>query len=84
MLLGLQGSSHYVQQLGRYWGTTCRCRADRARALGWKPKFTEPDLLSSLKADVQVQLEAAERNGGVVDFSYEKSIAHILETANTK
>ena len=41
-------------------------------------------MLAGLKAEVEVQLEAVRQNGGVVDFSYEMSIAHILETANTK
>ncbi|EPS96185.1 hypothetical protein FOMPIDRAFT_1032505 [Fomitopsis schrenkii] len=74
-----------AEALGKYWGSTCRCSADRGRALGWKPKFTEADMLTSLmKTEVQVQLEAAQQNGGVVDFSYERSIAKILETSNQK
>ncbi|EPS98845.1 NAD-binding protein [Fomitopsis schrenkii] len=70
---------------GNYWGSTCRCSADRGRALGWKPRFTAADMLTSLmKAEVQVHLEAAQQNGGVVDFSYEKSLMQMLGTATPK
>ena len=71
--------------MGKYGGTTCRCSADRGRALGWKPRFTEADLFTSvMKDEVQVQLGAVEKNGGVVDFSYERSLAPILEMSNQK
>lgn len=53
--------------------------------MGWKPRFTEADLFTSvMKDEVQVQLEAVEKNGGVVDFSYERSLAPILEMSNQK
>ena len=41
-------------------------------------------MLKGIKAEVEVQLEATQKNGGVVNFGYEMSIAHILKTANTK
>lgn len=67
------------QILGNYWGTTCRCRADRGRALGWAPKYISADMLGErMKAEVEAQLEAVKKNGGVVDFSYEKSLAQIV------
>ncbi|KAI0729696.1 hypothetical protein C8Q72DRAFT_296216 [Fomitopsis betulina] len=68
--------------LGSYGGTTCRCSADRGRALGWKPRFTQADLLTSMMKEVQVQLEAVEKNGGVVDFSYEWSLSKSLEKSS--
>ncbi|KAF9240417.1 hypothetical protein BU15DRAFT_45759 [Melanogaster broomeanus] len=33
----------------RYLGTNSRCKANRARALGWKPRFTTDDMLKSVK-----------------------------------
>lgn len=41
-------------------------------------------MLKGVQAEVEVQLEVTRKNGGVVDFGYEMSIAHILKTANTK
>ncbi|KAI0746779.1 NAD-P-binding protein [Daedaleopsis nitida] len=41
------------EQWGWLFGTNCRCRADRARAIGWKPKYTTEDLLKSIKAEVE-------------------------------
>ncbi|KAI0729685.1 hypothetical protein C8Q72DRAFT_827307 [Fomitopsis betulina] len=68
--------------LGNYWGTTCRCRADRARTLGWTPTYSVADMLSEglMRAEVELQLQAARANGGVVDFSFEKSLAKLVET----
>ncbi|KAI9570710.1 hypothetical protein HD554DRAFT_2187866 [Boletus coccyginus] len=40
-------------------GTTCRCNASRARALGWRPKHTTEDLLKSIKGEVEWQLKHA-------------------------
>ncbi|KAF9048745.1 hypothetical protein BJ165DRAFT_1053961 [Panaeolus papilionaceus] len=34
---------------GTSLGTNSRCRADRARAVGWKPKLTTRDMLASVK-----------------------------------
>lgn len=39
-----------------YLGTNSRCRANRARALGWKPKHTTQDLLASLPAEVDATI----------------------------
>ncbi|RDX55339.1 NAD-P-binding protein [Lentinus brumalis] len=38
------------------WGTNCRVRASRARALGWKPKYTIEDLFKSVKPEVETFL----------------------------
>ncbi|KAI0738076.1 NAD-P-binding protein [Daedaleopsis nitida] len=35
------------------FGSNCRCRADRARAIGWKPKYTTEDLMKSIKPEVE-------------------------------
>ncbi|EGN98782.1 hypothetical protein SERLA73DRAFT_181420 [Serpula lacrymans var. lacrymans S7.3] len=40
-----------------YLGTNSRCRASRARALGWKPKYTTKDLLASIKPEVEAILK---------------------------
>ncbi|KAJ3537416.1 hypothetical protein NMY22_g5598 [Coprinellus aureogranulatus] len=36
-----------------YLGSNSRCRANRARALGWQPKKTTKDMLESIAAEVQ-------------------------------
>ncbi|RPD64772.1 NAD(P)-binding protein [Lentinus tigrinus ALCF2SS1-6] len=41
------------EQWGWYSSTNARCRANRARALGWKPKYTTDDMLESIKAEVE-------------------------------
>lgn len=40
------------------------------------------DMLSEglMRAEVELQLQAARANGGVVDFSFEKSLAKLVET----
>ena len=42
------------EQISYIWGSNCRCRASRARALGWKPKHTVEDLFKSIKPEVEV------------------------------
>jgi len=42
-----------------FFGTSCRCKASRARALGWKPKHTTEDLLKNIKGEVEWQLKHA-------------------------
>ncbi|TFY55920.1 hypothetical protein EVJ58_g7949 [Rhodofomes roseus] len=64
---------------GNYGGTTCRCRADRARAIGWKPKYGTKDLLAVIKSEVEYELKRAQEKGGI-DFSYEKSLATLLQS----
>ena len=41
------------EDLGWYSGTNSRCRADRGRALGWKPKYTTQDMLASIKPEIE-------------------------------
>ena len=41
-------------------------------------------LTTFIKEDAQAQLEATRQNAGLVDFSYEKSIANILEMSQQK
>ncbi|KAG6379927.1 hypothetical protein JVT61DRAFT_10494 [Boletus reticuloceps] len=38
-------------------GTNSRCKAKRARALGWKPKYTTEDMLKSIRGEVEWQLK---------------------------
>ncbi|KAF8137162.1 hypothetical protein EV363DRAFT_652065 [Boletus edulis] len=38
-------------------GTNSRCKANRARALGWKPKYTTEDMLKSIRGEVEWQLK---------------------------
>ena len=38
---------------GLYSGTNARCRAERGRALGWKPTHTSKDMLASIAAEVE-------------------------------
>ncbi|EGN98925.1 hypothetical protein SERLA73DRAFT_160536 [Serpula lacrymans var. lacrymans S7.3] len=40
-----------------YLGSNSRCRASRARALGWEPKYTTKDLLASIKPEVEAMLK---------------------------
>ncbi|TBU41486.1 hypothetical protein BD309DRAFT_965128 [Dichomitus squalens] len=39
---------------GYYHGTNSRARADRARALGWKPTHSTEDMLASIKPELEV------------------------------
>ncbi|KAF7790005.1 hypothetical protein EIP86_000953 [Pleurotus ostreatoroseus] len=39
--------------LGNLWGTNARGRASHSRSLGWKPKYTIADMLSSVKGEVE-------------------------------
>ncbi|KAF5336566.1 hypothetical protein D9611_006508 [Ephemerocybe angulata] len=48
-----------------YMGTNSRCRANRARALGWKPTKTTDDMLSSVKPEVEAILEERKRTGSL-------------------
>jgi hypothetical protein len=46
------------EEMDRYFpggtslGTNSRCKADRARALGWKPRKTTSDMLASIKGEL--------------------------------
>ncbi|KIK96073.1 hypothetical protein PAXRUDRAFT_139333, partial [Paxillus rubicundulus Ve08.2h10] len=40
-----------------FLGTNSRCKANRARTLGWKPKSTTEDMLRSIKAEVEWELK---------------------------
>ena len=42
---------------GNFNGTNARCRANRARSIGWKPKHTTHDLLASVKPEVEAILK---------------------------
>ncbi|KAI1792972.1 NAD(P)-binding protein [Ganoderma leucocontextum] len=42
------------EEMGWYSGTNSRARADRGRALGWKPKYTTQDMLASIKPEVEL------------------------------
>ncbi|EED84078.1 predicted protein [Postia placenta Mad-698-R] len=62
------------EELAKYWGsvdvgnfngTNARCRADRGRSIGWKPKYTTADMLASIKPEVALLWEKAQKEGGV-------------------
>ncbi|EGN98930.1 hypothetical protein SERLA73DRAFT_181658 [Serpula lacrymans var. lacrymans S7.3] len=46
-----------VNPMAIYSGSNSRCRASRARALGWKPKYTTKDLFASIKPEVEAILK---------------------------
>ncbi|KAF9806336.1 hypothetical protein IEO21_08716 [Rhodonia placenta] len=50
---------------GNYSGTNSRCRANRSRSIGWKPKYTTADMLASIKPEVALLWEKAQKEGGV-------------------
>ena len=43
-----------TEWFGWYHGTNSRARADRARALGWKAKYSTEDMLASIRLEVEV------------------------------
>jgi len=43
-----------------YLGSNSRCRANRARALGWKPVKTTKDMLDSIKVEVEAFIKKKE------------------------
>lgn len=59
---GVFSDSHYrvpffsCQYLA-YFGTHCRARADRARAIGWKPVKTTKDMVASVRPQVDAILK---------------------------
>ncbi|CAL1699088.1 unnamed protein product [Somion occarium] len=42
---------------GNYSGTNSRCRANRSRAIGWKPKHTTQDMVASIKPEVEAAIK---------------------------
>ncbi|EPS94587.1 NAD-binding protein [Fomitopsis schrenkii] len=64
---------------GGYGGTTCRCRSDRARSLGWKPRYGNEGLLTSIKPEAELQWKLAQEKGGF-DFSFEQGAAPLLDS----
>jgi hypothetical protein len=42
-----------------FFGTNCRCRADRSRSIGWKPVKTTKDMLASIQPEVDTVLDSA-------------------------
>ncbi|KAL7278981.1 hypothetical protein ACG7TL_006813 [Trametes sanguinea] len=40
------------EKFGNYSGSNSRCRADRGRSIGWKPRYTTEDMLKSIKPEV--------------------------------
>ncbi|KAH9929458.1 uncharacterized protein B0H18DRAFT_1117487 [Fomitopsis serialis] len=68
-LLGLTGRG----QLRR---DDMRAKAERARTIGWKPKHA--DILGTIKAEVELQWAVAQKNGGEVDFTFERGLAKLF------
>ncbi|KAI0787443.1 NAD-P-binding protein [Fomes fomentarius] len=42
-----------AEEWGWHGGTNSRCRANRARAIGWKPKYATEDFLKSIRPEVE-------------------------------
>ncbi|KAF9530814.1 hypothetical protein CPB83DRAFT_834155 [Crepidotus variabilis] len=40
------------------FGSNCRSQANRARSIGWKPRYTKEDFLSSVRIDTKTQAAA--------------------------
>ncbi|KAH0835027.1 hypothetical protein J3R83DRAFT_10764 [Lanmaoa asiatica] len=40
-----------------FLGTNSRCKSNRARALGWQPKYTTEDMLKSIQGEVEWQVK---------------------------
>ncbi|KZT66771.1 NAD(P)-binding protein [Daedalea quercina L-15889] len=66
---------------GSYSGTTCRCSADRARAIGWNPKYASADFLANVRPEMEMQWSIAQKKGEI-DFSYERSLAELLDSSS--
>ncbi|OSD04111.1 NAD-P-binding protein [Trametes coccinea BRFM310] len=55
-------SSFTQEELDKYFagsdslGSNSRCRAERSRAIGWKPSKTTDDMLASIKPEIQYML----------------------------
>ncbi|KAH9929442.1 uncharacterized protein B0H18DRAFT_211549 [Fomitopsis serialis] len=62
--------------VGSFGGTTCRAKAERARTIGWKPKHA--DILGTIKDEVELQWAVAQKNGGEVDFTFERGLAKLF------
>ncbi|KAH9834472.1 uncharacterized protein C8Q71DRAFT_143340 [Rhodofomes roseus] len=45
--------------------STCRCKGERARALGWSPKYSVADILAGLKTEVEFLWKKAQAEGKV-------------------
>ncbi|KAF8438923.1 hypothetical protein L210DRAFT_3761142 [Boletus edulis BED1] len=45
------------EHLRAWYGSNSRCKANRARELGWKPKHTTEDMLKSIRGEVEWQLK---------------------------
>ncbi|TFK91161.1 NAD-P-binding protein [Polyporus arcularius HHB13444] len=49
------------EQWGWYCSSNSRCRGNRPRALGWKPKYTTEDMLKSIQTEVEEILKKPPR-----------------------
>ncbi|KAH9895219.1 NAD-P-binding protein [Cubamyces lactineus] len=58
-------STFSKEELDKYFygsdslGSNSRCRAERSRAIGWKPEKTTEDMLASIKPEIQYMLSRA-------------------------
>ncbi|KAJ3516694.1 hypothetical protein NLJ89_g966 [Agrocybe chaxingu] len=50
-------ASKVFEPVRQYFGTNCHPRADRARALGWKPKAGKTEFLQNAKAEVKFYVQ---------------------------
>ena len=58
------------EEAASLWGSNARCRAERARALGWKPRYTIDDMMKGIAEEVGVYADRylAGESGGKTNF----------------
>ncbi|KXN91706.1 hypothetical protein AN958_12558 [Leucoagaricus sp. SymC.cos] len=62
------------EEIDRYFGgstslgSNSRCRGNRSRAIGWRPKMTSTDLFASLSREVEEVMRRGQNNGRLSSF----------------
>ncbi|KAI0635945.1 NAD-P-binding protein [Trametes polyzona] len=51
------------ERMGWYSGSNSRCRADRGRAIGWKPRYTTEDMLKSIRPEIEAIIKQQKAAG---------------------
>ncbi|KAK7690488.1 hypothetical protein QCA50_005586 [Cerrena zonata] len=46
---------------GNNYGSNSRCRGNRSRSIGWKPKYTKEDMIASIKPEIEAILHVASK-----------------------
>ena len=60
------------EKAGWYSGTNSRCRANRGRSIGWKPKYTTEDMLKSIYPEVEALWK--QKQQGTLQHKVEPSV----------